>query len=225
MYLKAQRDITESQLPECVKAIADWIKPVTMKYGAQTILQSVENYKRYLKDKGRNYLEIEREPQKYQRSQKKPACTKSDKVLKLVMEGQRQSQIIQKYLGMTQQIAKLMRYRPHKEHMTQVLYIWGKTECGKTTTVNKILYTIKKLYNLDYYFKGGGLTRYFDGYDNEPIVVIDDPVAPNSSTDSENIQNFKRICGCEGKTFVEVKYGYMVFNAYRSSHARSAAAL
>jgi len=32
------------------------------------------------------------------------------------------------------------------------------------------------VYGIDYYQKMGGLKRFWDGYDNQPIVWIDDPL-------------------------------------------------
>lgn len=62
---------------------------------------------------------------------------------------------------------------------------------------------------LDFYCKMGGLTRFWDGYDNQMISWIDDPIAQN---DPESIQCLKNIIST-GHSLCEVKFGTMVFDS------------
>ena len=73
--------------------------------------------------------------------------------------------------------------------------------------------SINNLYNIPYYFKAGGLSKFWEGYDNEPIVVIDDPVTPGFAQANEQIQYLKNVIST-GNVYVEVKYGSMVFDAH-----------
>ena len=84
-----------------------------------------------------------------------------------------------------------------------------------STSVSKVLNTIRKLYpTVDYYAKMGGLSKYFDGYDNQPITWIDDPVSPAvcRTGDEEPVQRFKTVIST-GEVLVEVKHGSMVFDS------------
>ena len=64
----------------------------------------------------------------------------------------------------------------------------------------------------DYYKKSNGLRKWWDGYDNEPIVWIDDPVSQNVDKDPESIQQLKNVMST-GRCQVEVKYGSLLFDA------------
>lgn len=58
----------------------------------------------------------------------------------------------------------------------------------------------------------GGLSKFFDGYDNQPITWIDDLVSPSCfrTGDEEPVQRFKTVIST-GEVLVEVKHGSMVF--------------
>lgn len=122
------------------------------------------------------------------------------------------SEIIVEYPAMYATIAKLMMQRPRRMIKTSVLYLWGPTGVGKTTMVFRVLKTLAREGLIDYYSKGGGLKKYWDGYDNQPIAWIDDPVSPEECRDSESIQQLKNVMSV-GDCFVEVKYGTMVFDS------------
>jgi len=57
--------------------------------------------------------------------------------------------------------------------------LWGPTGVGKTSMVFRVLKALQKADVVDYYSKGGGLKKFWDGYDNQPIAWIDDPVSPD----------------------------------------------
>ena len=50
----------------------------------------------------------------------------------------------------------------------------------------------------------GGISRFFDGYDWEPIVLLDDPVEPSKMTDSIELAAMKNLIN-EHERFVEIK--------------------
>ena len=57
--------------------------------------------------------------------------------------------------------------------------------------------------NIQYYYKIGGLSKFFNGYNWQDIVVIDDPVEPDKNSKDE-IQMFKTIIN-EQEREVEIK--------------------
>ena len=58
-----------------------------------------------------------------------------------------------------------------------------------------------------------GLSRFWDGYDNQPIVWIDDPVSPDSRSNSEDMQQFKTLLSCSGPMQVQIKGGAVQFDS------------
>ena len=108
---------------------------------------------------------------------------------------------------------KLARFRPQCSFRTDLVY--GPTGTGNTTSISRLLNMIRKLYpKVDYYSKMGGLSKFFDGYDNQPITWIDDPVSPLcfQTGDEEPVQRFKTVIST-GEIVVEVKDGSMVFDS------------
>ena len=88
-------------------------------------------------------------------------------------------------------VYKLARFRPQHSFRTDLVY--GPPGTGKTTSISRLLNVIRKLYpKVDYYSKMGGLSKFFDGYDNQPITWIDDPVSPLcfQTGDEEPVQRF-----------------------------------
>ena len=65
---------------------------------------------------------------------------------------------------------------------------------------------------MDHYVKLGGLSKFWDGYDNQPICVIDDPVLTDPKRDKDDIQALKNVMS-NGPTQVEIKYGSMQFTS------------
>lgn len=113
------------------------------------------------------------------------------------------------------QIRQMMRFRPTRKHRTDLVYYHGKPGTGKTTAVLRVIKKIKDMYpEVDYFCKMGGLDRSFDGYDNQKIVYIDDPVANAAvkTGDESSVQRLKNIIST-GDTLVEIKGGTMVFDS------------
>ena len=86
------------------------------------------------------------------------------------------------------------------------------TGVGKTSMVFRVLKTLHRLRLCDYFTKGGGLKKFWDGYDHQPVAWIDDPVSPDDGRESESIQQLKNVMSV-GDCFIEVKYGTMVFDS------------
>lgn len=110
---------------------------------------------------------------------------------------------------------KLARFRPQREARTDLVYYYGPLGTSKSITVSRVLNTIRKLYpKVDYYAKMGGVSKYFDAYDNQLICWIDDPVSPAvyRTGDEEPVQCFKTVIST-GEVLVKVKHGSMVFDS------------
>ena len=89
----------------------------------------------------------------------------------------------------------------HKE--TYCLYIWGPTGVGKTTGLKRVLNFMRDQFDITYYFKLGGLSKFFNGYQFDDIIVIDDPVEPTNES-NEQVQMFKSLIN-EHERFIEIK--------------------
>ena len=57
------------------------------------------------------------------------------------------------------------------------------------------------------------MTKYFDGYDNQPIVWMDDP-CPVENRTHETATIFKNVVGSTGPCQVEIKFGAMQFDSH-----------
>lgn len=75
----------------------------------------------------------------------------------------------------------------------------------KTTTIHRLLEVIRSMHSeLEYYMKKS-LSKYWDGYDNQPIVRIDDSIPPETTISQEQGSAPKLVI-LTGPAFVEVKY-------------------
>ena len=84
--------------------------------------------------------------------------TKNEEIMAMVLDGKRASEICLVYPQMYANIYKLMRWRPQRSFRTDLVYYYGPPGTGKTTSVSRVLSTIRKLYpQVDYYSKMGGL--------------------------------------------------------------------
>ena len=63
---------------------------------------------------------------------------------------------------------------------------------------------------MDYYAKLGGLSKFFEGYDNQRIMWIDDPVSPSCFWigDEEPVQRFKTVISY-GETLFSISKTWM----------------
>lgn len=142
--------------------------------------------------------------------------TKAEQVRELVLSGVRKSEIIRRHPSMYSVINKLMELRPPRTHKTYILYIYGPTGKGKTTNILRALEAVKYAGDgpdpIDYYSKMSGMQKYWDGYDNQPIVWIDDP-NPVGKWSEESAAHFKTVLST-GPTLVEVKHGSMQFDSH-----------
>ena len=121
-------------------------------------------------------------------------------------------EIAQQYPMMIEKIYKLARYRPPRTFRTNVLYVHGPSGMGKTTSIYSVLKYLRDQRIISFYCKVGGLSKFCDGYDNDDVMWIDDPISVSARGDLESVQRFKNIMST-GDVLVEVKYGTMVFDS------------
>ena len=100
-------------------------------------------------------------------------------------------------------INNLMPLHKLRYNATYCLYIWGPTGVGKTTGLKRVLNFLRDQFDITYYFKLGGLSKFFNGYQFDDIIVIDDPVEPGQES-NEQVQMFKSIIN-EHERHVEIK--------------------
>ena len=184
--------------------------------GGNTHAEAVQNYVKYIKAKGPNWIiwgAVPEETTTSLQSRDKNVLRKME-IRELILSGARRTSLIAQFPSMVQVIGKLMELRPPRMHETDCLYIYGQTGHGKTTAVLQTLNTMQRLYpKLCYYSKSGGLTKYFDGYDNQPIVWMDDP-CPIETRTQEMATIFKNVVGSSGPCQVEIKFGAMQFDSH-----------
>lgn len=137
----------------------------------------------------------------------------SQLILEKISAGARRLKLEVEHPTCTRIIAQLMEHRPKRHGETHCIYIWGPPGCGKTTALKRILTTIEHLYPaLTYYKKMSELSKFWDGYDNDPIVWIDDPGYFDMERHPEEAASFKNIIST-GPHIVEIKYGKCQFDS------------
>ena len=117
---------------------------------------------------------------------------------------------------MSKQILAHMHLRPGRRHKTMCCYIAGTTGIGKTLGVNKFLNRLRDAYpHITTYYKAHGFSKeYWDGYLNQPIVIIDDPSIPTNAFNMATIsETYKNILST-GEFICNVKYGSMQFDSH-----------
>ena len=129
--------------------------------------------------------------------------TKSDVVYQLVKDGKKPEEIL-KIVGayMDRTIWGLMKYGPKRAGYCRCAFISGISGVGKSTLVKTGLEEL----GIPYFVKMGGLNKYWDGYQYEPITLIDDPGLFNRQFGTDQIDAFKDLVSF-GPCLSEVKFG------------------
>lgn len=114
---------------------------------------------------------------------------------------------------MVRQIAQLMEHRKPRTGETHCIYVYGPPGSGKITCISRVLQAVYHLYpRLAFYKKMSELSKYWDGYDNQPIVWIDDPGLFDMRYHPEEAASFKNVIS-NGAHTVEIKFGKMQFDS------------
>lgn len=155
----------------------------------------------YIKSKGLNWRSFGDESL----LETEPRPTKTKQILDRIINGTRASVLYKEYPQMASQIKALRHLRPPRKHETRCLHIYGPIGTGKIKTVHRVLGSIESLdQELDYYDKMTQLTKFWDGYDNQPFVVIDEANEFNLKHISEEVGIFKNVIS-SGKQIIEIK--------------------
>lgn len=213
VYFQSSEPISRNAFPPKLLE-SHWLKPVYQQHG-DSIHKSVAKYLNYMK----NYVECQEEGEAVnwialKEQNRAHQQNKTQQVKEMIMRGERRVAILKNFPQMQSQIAKLMELRPPRTFHTYCLHLYGPTGTGKTARISKTLEALKQVYpDYDYYSKMGGLSRFWDGYDNQLICWIDDPVMPDSKQNSEGIQQMKTVVASSGPVEVQIKFGSMQFDS------------
>jgi len=136
---------------------------------------AVKKYTNYIKGKGPGLIQKGKIIDTSQDQPKANKRTKTEIIRDLILQRVRISKIVLQFPQLIEKIYKLARLRPQRQFRTDVVYYYGPSGMGKTNSIDTLLRTIRHIYpEVDYYSKMGGLSKFWDGYDNQPIVWIDD---------------------------------------------------
>ena len=150
-----------------------WLKPIEPNYKTTfTHTEAVTAYIKYACKGGKPMYSGGDFQTRY------PKSSKCKEILAKIKEGKCRTELETEYPTMVSQIGKMMAHRSPRLHETQCLYVWSPPGTGKSTTIHKVLQTIQSMNNAaGYYAKMGALKKFWDGYDNQPSVFIDDSTA------------------------------------------------
>lgn len=200
------------------RSISDqaWIQPLQSKFPGHKREQQVAAYTRYMNSNAVTASEtapLASTPLTDEELNEPPRKkNRTMEIVQKVKEGSRWSELLSQ--GYHQQtVMKLMCLRPQRMTKTACLYLHGPTGKGKTSTVFECLKKVKQKYNIDYLFKGSGLSKFWDGYDNQEVIFIDDPAHPKDGALTEDQVNALLTVLSVGNTFVEIKHSNMVFDS------------
>ena len=188
-----------------------WIKPIEAR-GDDTRLTALKRYKNYCLKEGKAVLEkgTWTRPPMLEDKLKGPVMMQ---IKQMIEGGALRSSVVSKYPAQVNQITKLMFLRKPRKIQTRCLYIHGRMGTGKSSAIFDSMDAIQRTHpEFKYHSKMGGLGKFWDGYDNEPVVVIDDPAVFDVKYDQKEIIYFKNLIS-NGPMEIEVKCGAMQFDS------------
>ena len=128
--------------------------------------------------------------------------------------GRSKRELIAENPGMYRQINQLGILHPPRQHQTRCLFIHGPAGTGKTIAVTEALKALGKIYpEWQYFAKPAGGRKWFDGYDNQKIVLIDDPSLFNIQYNDDDVTAFKTLIS-SNPVQVEIKGGFAQFTSH-----------
>ena len=137
----------------------------------------------------------------------------SQYLVKQIQQGESVRNLKIAYPSMAQKIDKWADLAPVRTHETRCIYIYGPAGTGKTIAVTEALKALGSVYpEWTYFAKPAGGSKWFDGYDQQPIVLIDDPSKFVIRNNFEAVDAFKNLISSNAMQ-VEVKGGFRQFNS------------
>ena len=185
-----------------------------VKIGNQNSLcQAVEGWKKYLDKKGVPQLEVGKEPRTHSKMESQKNQKLLAKILPRIEAGERIRALTREFPTIQNKIKPLAEFRPKRTFQTKVLHLWGPSGVGKSYYTYATLNALEACHpEIDWHSKLQGFEKYWEGYDNEPIVFIDDPVMPNIKYNQDGVQMLKTTMSV-GACMISVKYGSMQFDS------------
>lgn len=149
----------------------------------------------------RQSLEEEQDEPTYAPPQKKNKT--SELIRDAIIRGEKPLDLYKEYPGCVAMIRNLLPLHQNTWEQTVCAYIYGGTGVGKTTNLKRVLNYFEHEYEITHYYKIAGLSKFFNGYNFDDVVVIDDPIEPDS-TQRDEVQMFKSIIN-EHQRQIEIK--------------------
>ena len=207
-----------------------WLNPIMPPDEATPLRVSVENYIEYCKKKGPLFLEgaiTGDSPPSTSDAVEEVVTAQTvplDKslqsriagaILTAYTSGERKSVILRRWPSWSATVDRLAQYHTPRIGHTKVWYVYGPTGTRKSTTVQRALNSWKTLHpEEDFFVKSGGLTKWWAGYDNQPICLFDDTDNVESKDpNTMDCSTLKQIMST-GQCQVEVKHSHMTFNSH-----------
>ncbi len=179
MMLKTYAQVSRGYFRELLdKKNKWWIRPLYIKEG-YTFAQSLRFYINYILEKGDPTLQ-------YQCDYTSAPVKKSEQItprtllMEKIRRGDRMVDILKEHPGYSSYVLSNMKFSPSRDFRTNITWVWGPPGCGKSTTTHLFLQLLEKIHGIDYWIKGNGWSKWFDGYAQEHICWIDDPSLPNA---------------------------------------------
>ena len=163
---------------------------------------------------GEKPVYLEHEP-KMSSEKSKELQSKGAEILRLVKEGCKRSELVIKFPTMIRQIRDAMEFRPPRSFKTHCIYVHGPTGVGKTTAIQAALNYCADNHGVLTYHKLSGFNKFWDGYDNQEVVSIDDPTpfTNNGRLDEQAYGQFLGIVSNCNPIRIEVKGSSMQFDS------------
>ena len=181
--------------------------------GGRSFDESVRRYVNYIKGKGQDFREVGTLPKEMYEKRSELRDGTCQRIAKAIQNGMKYLDCLKKWPQMTSQIARMMVLRPPRRLQTKYLYIYGPPGTGKSTVVFDVLHTLEYMNpECDFYAKMGGLCKFWDGYNNQQVVVIDDPGVFNITMTDAEANAFKNVVS-HGSHTVEIKGSSFPFDS------------
>lgn len=170
-----------------------YTKPL-QKVAGKSLEESKNAYVKYIMNKGLNVQTIKGDGMKL-----------GDDIVADIKQGFKWEEIIIKYSANLQLARELWKQVAEKDRpQCGMIYIWGPTDMGKTTTVISMLRMCKQQLEGPNWWIKADFGKWWSGYNTQEIIVIDDIDVFNEST----VTTLKLLIS-QGCFSPEIKYGHV----------------
>ena len=142
-----------------------WVR-MLQKWDFPTLNDAARAYIKYIKRK-ENVREYDHCRSDLLHSPKSKSRPKTELIAEQIKKGVKCRQLMEQYPALIQKIKQMAVLRPPRAHVTKVFRLYGPPGSGKSYYVATALAVLKDHHPLlDHYFKIGGFSKYWEGYDN-----------------------------------------------------------